>query len=281
MSKTVLTSNGAPGRWESPTTVTLAHERGLVRESIAHMLSDAGFDVLGQVGTLNDLRYLARQQSPNLMLLDMELVNHRPDEIGRLASEFSRSAIVILISSHDAGTTMRAMQGGAKGCLSLNLSSEEFIRGLRVIARGDVFVSREVAQHMRSRGVSGAAVQRENLHSLSNRELEVLTLITQGATNREIADKLFITENSVKIHVRNILYKLKLRNRQQAAVYGALGGVLNGSVEVEVEDRPAAAPDGGLVKPVPGHPGRRPYDDIDRAYGRDNPDGFFTSSKAS
>jgi DNA-binding NarL/FixJ family response regulator len=279
MSSFISTTSVMPGRSESSTSVILAHERNLVRESIAHMLSDAGFDVVGQASTLNDLRYLARQQSSDLILLDMEMVDHKADEIGGLATEFPHSAIVSLIGLQEASTTMRAMQGGAKGCLSLNLSSEEFFRGLRVIARGDVFVSREVAQHIRTKRSSASAAQKEVLHSLSNRELEVLTLITQGATNREIAEKLFITENSVKIHVRNILYKLKLRNRQQAAVYGALGGILNGNKSAS-DDGAASAEDEGLAKRPQNHPGRH-YNGSENPYEFDITDSFFTSSKAS
>lgn len=277
MSSSISTRSATPRRCESSTSVILGHERNLVRDSIAQMLSRAGFDVIGQAGTISDLRYLARQHSSDLILLDMEMVGHKADEVGCLAAEFPRSAVVSLIGLQEANTTMRAMRGGAKGCLSLNLSGEEFIRGLRVIARGDVFVSREVAQHMRARRSSGAAAQKETLHSLSNRELEVLTLITQGATNREIAEKLFITENSVKIHVRNILYKLKLRNRQQAAVYGALGGILNGSAASG--NGSATAEDEELSKPAQNHQGHR-YN-TPEIYDMDISDGLFTSSKAS
>ncbi len=118
------------------------------------------------------------------------------------------------------------LEAGASGCLSLNLSSEELIEFLNMIAQGDIIVSRGIVEQLVQELDQGH--DREELfNSLSERQREVISLVVNGMTNREIASTLIITENTVKVHLRNILDKLDLRNRQQLAAFAAQSGLVS------------------------------------------------------
>jgi RNA polymerase sigma factor (sigma-70 family) len=112
------------------------------------------------------------------------------------------------------------LAAGAGGCLSLNLTAEEFIESLNMIRKGDIIVSRGIVEQLVQ--VLDQGNDREELfNALSERQREVISLVVNGMTNREIASTLIITENTVKVHLRNILDKLELRNRQQLAAFAA------------------------------------------------------------
>ena len=117
------------------------------------------------------------------------------------------------------------LEAGARGCLSLNLSSEELIESLNMIAKGDIIVSRGIVEQL-VQGLDQGNDPEELFNSLSERQREVVSLVVNGMTNREIASTLIITENTVKVHLRNILDKLDLRNRQQLAAFAAQSGLV-------------------------------------------------------
>jgi two-component system nitrate/nitrite response regulator NarP len=113
------------------------------------------------------------------------------------------------------------MDAGVSGYLSKNIDQAKLVASLHLIAKGEVVLSREVAA-----GLAEAENNAGHPHEhLTERELQVLAMVGTGATNKEIAESLIITENTVKVHLRNILDKLNLRNRQQAAAYAAEQGI--------------------------------------------------------
>jgi DNA-binding NarL/FixJ family response regulator len=123
------------------------------------------------------------------------------------------------------------LEAGARGYLSVNLTSQEFVQALRLLAKGDIVVSQEMVNEVK---VELAADQAsKNKDDISGREREVLQLVCQGGTNREIAEKLIVSEHTVKVHLRNILNKLNLRNRQQIAAYAVQEGLVT---EIKSED---------------------------------------------
>jgi DNA-binding NarL/FixJ family response regulator len=212
-------------RSEKPTTVIIAHQQRLMREGIASILSQSGFIVLEQVSTLPVLRQLIRQHSPNLLLMGWELLEGAYDIVNELAALSPQSVIVTLNDAQMPGDFAEAMQAGTRSLLSVNLSPEEFADSLRMAARGDVIVSREIKSQIAGKVAFGRR-DGKSQGLLSEREREVLSLVGCGATNKEIAERLIITENTVKVHLRNILDKLDLRNRQQAAAFAAREGLI-------------------------------------------------------
>jgi DNA-binding NarL/FixJ family response regulator len=204
----------------SSPSVLLAHNERLVREAIAGILQQAGFSVLDQTDAIDQLQQRVRQHNPDLLLLDWQLLEGQTDTVRALAREFPDSRIVILSPAQPPPSVSTLLAAGAGGCLSLNLTAEEFIESLNMIRKGDIVVSRGIVEQLVQ--VLDQGNDREELfNSLSERQREVISLVVNGMTNREIASTLIITENTVKVHLRNILDKLELRNRQQLAAFAA------------------------------------------------------------
>ena len=154
------------------------------------------------------------------MLLDWKLLEGQTDAVRALATAFPNSRIVILSPAQPLPAVRTLLEAGASGCLSLHLSSKELLESLNMISNGDIIVSRGIVKEL------DQGNDREELfNSLSERQREVISLVVHGMTNREIASTLIITENTVKVHLRNILDKLEVRNRQQLAAVGAQRGL--------------------------------------------------------
>jgi DNA-binding NarL/FixJ family response regulator len=211
---------------DSSPSVLLAHNEQLVREAIAGILQQAGFVVLDQTDAIDQLQQRVRQHNPDLLLLDWELVEGQIDTLHALAREFPDSRIVILSSAQPPPLVSTLLEAGASGCLSLNLSSEELIESLNMISKGDIIVSRGIVEQL-VQGLDHGNDREELFNSLSERQREVISLVVNGMTNREIASTLIITENTVKVHLRNILDKLDVRNRQQLAAVAAQSGLVS------------------------------------------------------
>jgi DNA-binding NarL/FixJ family response regulator len=210
---------------DSSPSVLLAHNDRLVREAITGILQQAGSQVLDQTDAINQLQQMVRQYNPDLLLLNWELVEGQIDTLHALAKEFPASRIVILSPSQSPFSVRALLEAGASGCLSLNLSSEELIESLNMIRKGDIVVSRGIVEQL-VQGLDHSNDREELFNSLSERQREVVSLVVNGMTNREIASTLIITENTVKVHLRNILDKLDVRNRQQLAAVAAESGVV-------------------------------------------------------
>jgi NarL family two-component system response regulator LiaR len=223
-----------PSQLDSSPSVLLAYAGRLVREGIAGILREAGFEVLDQTDAIDQLQQMVRQHKPDILLLDWGLLEGQIETLQFLVAEFPGSRIVIFSPSQPPPMLRAVLEAGASGCLSLNLSSEELMESLNIIARGDIIVSRGIAEHL-VQGLTQTNDREELINSLSERQREIISLIVDGLTNREIASTLIITENTVKVHLRNILDKLDLRNRQQLAAVAVQKGLvgLNSSPDAE------------------------------------------------
>jgi DNA-binding NarL/FixJ family response regulator len=204
--------------------VILAHPHTLIREGIVRILREGGFDVLGQTEDLPSLYQLASQHKPDIVILDWEISQDHADAVKGLSRAFPGISIVVLTRPHASADFLEALAAGAGGYLSVNLSPEDFVQSLHMLAKGSLVVAKEKVQ---GQEIDLHLEKAQATHEeLSERETEVLALVGQGETNREIAEDLIISEHTVKIHLRNILSKLELRNRQQAAVYATKIGLV-------------------------------------------------------
>lgn len=217
-------------------SVVVVHHHALIREGIAKILQEAGFHVR-QADTERSLLQLVAQHNPDVMLVDCEVSEVDPDTVRGLTEKFPRTTVVILTRPQSAEAFLPAMQAGARGCLSVNLSSQEFVQALRMLAKGDIIVSQEMVKGVKE---ELAADQTPKIKDdISGREREVLQLVSRGATNREIAERLIVSEHTVKVHLRNILDKLNLRNRQQVAAYAVQKGLVT---DIKSEDSSVSTP---------------------------------------
>jgi DNA-binding NarL/FixJ family response regulator len=222
-------------------SILLALRYALIREGIIRILQDANFPIVGETDSVEELHRLTTRFNPSLVLLDWYLPENPSDTIRTLIEQTNyRGSIVLISRPQTPESILSVIQVGARGCLSLNLTSEEFVSRLHMLARGDFVISHELTPKLDKQVVAvRGGSERETREDLSERELEVLTLVSCGATNREIAESLTITENTVKVHLRHILEKLDLRNRQQAAAYAVQEGLVKDVGSPESEEEPS------------------------------------------
>lgn len=205
--------------------VLIVDDHILLRGGIVNLLdSQPDIDVVGQAGSVEETLELADQLQPEIILMDFGL----PDGTGldatkRMLAVHPEMKIVFLTVHAEEERLFKAIQAGAKGYLLKNVQPQDLVAFLRGVDRGETaltpaMVSRLVDEYAR---VTASPQERPTqFDAISGREWEVMALIATGATNREIATQLVISENTVKNHVRNILAKLNLNNRREiAAVY--------------------------------------------------------------
>jgi two-component system nitrate/nitrite response regulator NarL len=212
--------------------VLLAHSTRLMREGMAGMLRSAGFEIVADVENEADLVRAATRYNPDILLLEWSLSKVPLDTVRQLAVEKNHK-VVLVGQPKSSEDVVEAIQAGAQGFLSLDLPLEEFVSRLALLAQGDFVVSRGLTAGLSQRWV--AKTQAETTGGLSGREREVLVLVSTGATNEEIAQELIIAKNTVKVHLRHILEKLDLRNRQQLAAYAAREGLGEDSRDIKKE----------------------------------------------
>ncbi len=214
--------------------VLLAHSTRLMRQGMAGMLRSAGFEIVADVENEADLVRVTTRYNPDILLLDWALPKVPLDAVRQLAGEKSfKGAVVLVGQPKSPEDVVEAIQAGAQGFLSLDLPLAEFVSRLSLLAQGDFVVSRGLTAGLSQQW--GARTQAETTGGLSGREREVLVLVSTGATNEEIAQELIITKNTVKVHLRHILEKLDLRNRQQIAAYAAREGLAEDGRDLKKE----------------------------------------------
>ncbi|MDR5694607.1 MAG: response regulator transcription factor [Armatimonadota bacterium] len=210
--------------------ILLADDHPLFRDGIKSLLQARGMEVVGEANDGLEALEKTRQLQPDVVLMDIRMPRCSGLEATRLIkAEFPQVKIVILTVSDDDRDLFDAIKSGAQGYLLKNLKAEEFFDLLTSAARGEAVISRELAGKILEEfaRTHGGQRPREVLEEeLTEREKEVLQLVAGGATNKEIATSLGISENTVKFHMKNILDKLHLRNRAEAVAYAARKGLL-------------------------------------------------------
>ena len=212
----------------APLRVLVADDHRLFRQGLIGLLQTRPelIAVVGEAATGREAIRQAEHLRPDVVLMDIQM----PDGDGLAAAAQLRqslpgTAVVILTASELDEHLYAAVQMGTAGYLLKSLDAEELFALLAGVARGEPAVTRamaarmlrSVAHHHAPAGVGAAA--------LTEREVDVLRLVAQGASNAQVAEKLYITTNTVKAHLKNILEKLQLQNRTQAATYAVRNGL--------------------------------------------------------
>ncbi|MFQ5872695.1 MAG: LuxR C-terminal-related transcriptional regulator [Dehalococcoidia bacterium] len=213
------------------TSVILVSPHTTPREGICRILKDGGFDIIGQVESLPQLRRMPSDPKPDLVLVDAGIPKLKEGTIRSLVDDLPESSLVLLTTPNTSHSVLSGVQAGATGFLSLDLGPEEFIESLRVLAKGHIIISKDAADTLQKPLDPKESANPDE--EISEREREVLELVGTGATNKEIAQELVVTEHTIKAHLRSILNKLDVRNRQQAAAFAVQQGLIK---EIKTDD---------------------------------------------
>jgi NarL family two-component system response regulator LiaR len=184
--------------------------------------------VVGEAASGAEALRLAAELAPDVTLMDLVMPEMDGVETTRRLKQVSpRSQVIILTSYHDDEHIFPAIRAGALSYVLKDVSSGELVEIVRKAARGEAVMHPHVAARVMEELRGGPRAQTPFSSDLSERELETLRLIAEGLNNAEIAERLVISEHTVKRHVSNILSKLHLVDRTQAAVYAWREGVVD------------------------------------------------------
>jgi DNA-binding NarL/FixJ family response regulator len=205
--------------------VLVVDDHELFRDGISSLLRARGYEVVGEASDGLEAVVRARELKPDLVLMDIRMPHMSGLEATRIiTAEMPQVKVVMLTVSEDEEDLFEAIKSGAQGYLLKKLKADIFFDLIAGVARGEAPISPKMAAKMLeefSRQGGKAAGRR----SLTEREMEVLRLITQGKSNKNIAAELSISESTVKYHLQNILDKLHLENRAQVIAYATRRGL--------------------------------------------------------
>jgi two-component system nitrate/nitrite response regulator NarL len=208
----------------------LVDDHALFREGLAGLFAyQDDFLIVGEASDTESALLQTAQLSPDLVLMDIDM----PGEDGIVATRRLKAAfpdvIVVMLTVHDAtDKLLEAIKAGAQGYLVKNIRSTELLEQLRGLRNGEAALTRRMAarilEEFQRGGQTHVDTSDELSQDLTARELEVLELVASRLSNKEIAARLVLSEHTVKNHLKNILGKLHLRSRRQAADYGVARG---------------------------------------------------------
>jgi DNA-binding NarL/FixJ family response regulator len=213
--------------------VLIADSHDLFRQGLASLLSrQPGIVVVGEAADGDEARIMTRSLQPDVVLIEMHMQRSEGlPTVLQIMQEHTASSVAILTSSEEDSDLLAAVKSGVKGYLLKNSSLDELVRAVQALSQGGAYFSStmftKVLQEFTHLSRRRDLQEVKGIDALTEREKDVLKLVARGATNRDIAGELIITENTVKVHLRNILDKLQLRNRQQAAAYAVQEGLVS------------------------------------------------------
>jgi two-component system nitrate/nitrite response regulator NarL len=223
-----------------PIRVLLADDNALFREGMANLLTRcAGVEVVGQAKDTAEVVRRTALLRPDVVLMDLAMpLGGGVAATQQILSERPEQMVCILTMSEQDHDLFAAIRAGARGYLVKTVGLEELCTNLHLVAEGGSVVTPHLAARLLEEFATRTKGQREGpseIEKLSPREREVLQLVARGASNKDLAGRLVIAENTVKVHLRNILDKLQLRNRQQAAAFAVQEGLVR---DVRPDDAP-------------------------------------------
>jgi two-component system, NarL family, nitrate/nitrite response regulator NarL len=200
--------------------VAVIDDHPLFRDGMVTMLTSVGdIEVVGEGATAADALKIAQELDPDVMLLDVRIAGGGIEAAASVARAHPNMRIIMLTASENEEHVASALKAGARGYILKGSSGEEVVEVVRAIAGGDSYVAPNLAARLLSKkGDRTEAVTDYNPHDLTPREGAVFALVARGMSNKEIARASNCTERTVKHHVTNLMQKLNVRNRVQAAL---------------------------------------------------------------
>jgi len=209
-----------------PIRIVIADDHVLVRQGIrAFMETHEDLSIVGEAEDAAGAIALCAEHRPHVALLDLVMPGGGVEATRAIRAASAQTQVVLLTSFEDTQQIVAAVQAGALSCLLKDIDADALADTLRKAARGEAVLHPRVAAKLMDTLRRGGEPGGEALQSLSQREREVLTLMAEGFSNLQIAERLGIGEKTVKTHVSNVLSKLNVNDRTQAAVYAWKNGL--------------------------------------------------------
>lgn len=210
--------------------ILLADDHGIVRRGLKSLLeSQPGLSVIGEAADGLEALRLCGELSPDLLIIDISMPLMNGIEVASRAQKLEPSPGVIILSMHaDESYIMRALAAGARGYLVKDATDEDLIPAVRAVAAGKPFFSPTVAavlmedyvRQLRARGLS------DSYELLTDREREILQLLAEGRSNKEVAALLDVGLSTVETHRANLMQKLNLHNTAEIVLYAVRKGII-------------------------------------------------------
>jgi DNA-binding NarL/FixJ family response regulator len=198
--------------------ILIADDHPMFREGVVQSLaSEKDFAIIGQASNGKNTIEMAKELLPDVLLLDITM----PDEDGititkKISAAFPVIQIIMLTASENEDDLMKALKAGARGYVLKGISAKELVKVVRTIAAGGTYISPDMANIILFE--LSQPSQPDPLSELSDREKEILKLVAKGYTNREIGTQIHLSEKTIKHYMTNILQKLHVRSRVEAAL---------------------------------------------------------------
>lgn len=213
--------------------VLISDDHPLLREGLSKVLSlEEDIQVIGEASNGDEAVEKARQLRPDVVLMDLNMPGMGGAEAIRRIKQDNPDARVLVLTVHDDDQNLLdAVHAGARGYVLKDVGTDELVQAIRLVHQGEYFIEADLLKRLLDeliRFSSSSAPQRApkppeqpdpQLDQLTARELEILDFVAAGCSNKAIAEKLFISEKTVKNHISSILKKLGLTGRTQAAIY--------------------------------------------------------------
>jgi len=208
--------------------VLLADDKEVFREGLARLLEEQEYiEVVSQCANGKQAIKDVKETKTDVVLIDSNILDCGSNEATREMKKSSPQVrVAVLTDSKNEQELFSAIESGATGYLQKNTKLEDLVKSIDLIGKGEVVISPPLAEKLVGKFASMRQKEAEEPTGLTNREVEIVKLLPKGLTNKEMAETLFVTDNTVKVHVKNILEKLQLRNRQQVAAYAIQQGLV-------------------------------------------------------
>jgi DNA-binding NarL/FixJ family response regulator len=208
--------------------VLLADEKEVFREGLARLLEEQEYiEVVSRCSNGKQAIERVKETKPDVVLIDNNISDCGSNEATReIKKSFPEVKVAMLTDFENEQELFSAIESGATGYLLKDMKVDDLVKSVDLIGKGEVIVSPPLGEKLVGKFASMRQKEPERQTGLTQQELEIVKLLAKGATNKEMAEKLFITENTAKVHLKNILGKLGLRNRQQVVAYAVQQGLV-------------------------------------------------------
>ncbi|NTW33831.1 MAG: response regulator transcription factor [Bacteroidetes bacterium] len=210
--------------------IILTDDHRIFRDGIKSLLSDNDFiNIIGEASSGNELLEMLKTHKPDVVIVDISMQGLSGIEVTRQISFLYPEIKIMILSMHtDEEFVLNSIKAGAKAYLPKDTSVEELLEAIKILNEGGEFYSKLVSDNFLKSYIKKVKVEQKLMDNddLTQREIEILKLAASGSSNKEIADKLFISIKTVDAHKNHIMQKLKLKNTAEMVLYAVKNNII-------------------------------------------------------